>query len=324
MPELPDVAVYVDKIAERTVGHTLTGLRLASPFFLRTYEPKPDRLRGLRMLGVERMAKRLIFVLEQDLFAVIHLMVAGRFRWSDSPCAKLPGKLGLCAFDFDNGTLIVTEASTKKRASLHLVQGRAALAAFDRGGLDVQSATLEAFADVVRSERHTMKRTLTDQTLLSGIGNAFSDEILHAAKLSPLQMSTNLTDAEIERLYHASREILESWRRKLASVPGFPENVTAFREGMATHGRYGKPCPVCGSPIQRIVYADNETNYCATCQTGGKLLADRSMSRLLGQDWPKNLEELENARPAAKLPANPERSTKQPKARAAKPSKPRA
>lgn len=315
MPELPDVAVYVDKIAERAVGHALLGLRLASPFFLRTYDPKPDRLRDRKLIAVERMAKRLIFVFEDDLFAVIHLMVAGRFRWSDQPGAKLPGKLGLAAFDFASGTLIVTEASSKKRASLHLVEGRAALAAFDRGGLDVQKATLAEFAAAVRSERHTMKRTLTDQTLLSGIGNAFSDEILHAAKLSPLQMSTNLSDDDIARLYTATRATLESWRAKLAAVPGFPEQVTAFREGMVAHGRYGKPCPVCGSPIQRIVYADNETNYCATCQTGGKLLADRSMSRLLGQDWPKNLEELENARPAAKLPANPERSTRAPRAK---------
>ena len=316
VPELPDVAVYVDKIAERTVGRELLGLRLASPFFLRTYDPKPDRLRGKKLLAVSRLAKRLVFEFEGELFAVLHLMVAGRFRWDDKTPgipAKLPGKLGLAGFDFTSGTLIVTEASTKKRASLHLVEGRAALAAFDRGGLDVQRATLAEFAAAVRSERHTMKRTLTDQTLLSGIGNAFSDEILHAARLSPLQMSTSLTDEEMGRLFVATQGTLETWRALLAAQPGFPEKVTAFREGMAAHGRYGKPCPTCGAPIQRIVYADNETNYCATCQTGGKLLADRSMSRLLGADWPKNLEELENARPAAKLPANPERSTKVPK-----------
>lgn len=313
MPELPDIAVYVDKIAERTVGHGLLGLRLASPFFLRTYAPKPERLHGLTLRGVSNLAKRVVLELDDELFAVIHLMVAGRFRWNDKTPgtpAKLPGKLGLAAFDFDTGSLIVTEASSKKRASLHLVEGRAGLAAFDRGGLDVQRASLAELAAVVRSERHTLKRTLTDQSLIAGIGNAFSDEILHAAQLSPLQMSTNLSDAEIARLYAATRETLATWRATLAAEPGFPENVTAFREGMAAHGRYGQPCPRCGAPIQRIVYADNETNYCAPCQTGGKLLADRSMSRLLGADWPKNLEELENARPAARLPANPERSTK--------------
>ena len=318
MPELPDVAVYVDKIAERAVGKTLSALRFASPFFLRTYDPKPDRLRGQKLVAVSRMAKRLVFEFDGELFAIVHLMIAGRFRWleidSKGAFAKLPGKLGLAGFDFaDAGTLVVTEASSKKRASLHLVEGRAGLAAFDRGGLDLETADEAAFAAAVRSERHTLKRTLTDQTLLSGIGNAYSDEILHAAKLSPLQMSTNLTDEDMTRLFRATRHVLFSWKGRLAAEPGFPERVTAFREGMAAHGRYGKPCPVCGSPIQRIVYADNEVNYCATCQTGGKLLADRSMSRLLGQDWPKNLEELENARPAAKLPANPERSTRAPR-----------
>ena len=318
VPELPDVAVYVTKIAERAVGQTLTGLRLASPFFLRTFDPKPAELVGTELLAVRRLQKRLVFQFESDVFAVIHLMIAGRFRWLEPdkklPAPKIPGKLGLCAFDFGAaGSLVVTEASTQKRASLHLVRGEAAVAAFDRGGIEVERATLTEFAAAVRSERHTMKRTLTDQTLLSGIGNAYSDEILLAAKLSPLQMSTSLTDAEMQRLHESTQHTLKIWQERLAQEPGFPERVTAFREEMAAHGRYGKPCPVCNTPIQRIVYASNETNYCPTCQTGGKLLADRSMSRLLGADWPKNLEELENARPAAKLPANPERSTKAPR-----------
>ena len=318
------MAVYVLKIAERAVGHPLVGLRLASPFFLRTFEPKPAELVGKTLRGVRRLQKRLVFEWDDGLFSVIHLMISGRFRWLPADAkkgpAKIPGKLGLCAFDFgpapdrpafpEAGSLIVTEASTQKRASLHLVRGAEAVVAFDRGGLDVEKADLHSFAEAVRSERHTMKRTLTDQTLLSGIGNAYSDEILHDAKISPLQMSTNLTDDEMRRLHESTQRLLSTWQARLAAEPGFPEQVTAFRPEMAAHGRYGKPCPVCGTPIQRIVYAANETNYCATCQTGGKLLADRSMSRLLGADWPKNLEELENARPAAKLPANPERSTK--------------
>ncbi len=312
------MAVYVAKIAERTVGQTVTGVRLPSPFFLRTFDPKPAELIGKKVLAVRRLQKRIVLQLEDELHAVIHLMIAGRFRWLDvdknSAPAKIPGKLGLCAFDFGAaGSLIVTEASTQKRASLHLVRGHAAVDAFHRGGIDVERATLTEFATAVRSERHTMKRTLTDQSLLSGIGNAYSDEILLAAKLSPLQMSTSLSDAEMQRLYTATQSVLAHWQARLAAEPGFPERVTAFREEMAAHGRYGKPCPVCNTPIQRIVYASNETNYCPTCQTGGKLLADRSMSRLLGADWPKNLEELENARPAAALPANPERSTKAPR-----------
>lgn len=327
MPEFPDVAVYVQKIAERAVGRTLTALRLASPFFLRTVQPRPTELAGRTLRDVRRHAKRIVLEFaprpgEDDAcFAVVHLMVAGRFRWIEPAPAKIPGKLGLCAFDFaapasalstdtSSGSLIVTEASSKKRASLHLFSSADQLATLDRGGVDIEHASLAEFSAALRNERHTLKRSLTDQTLIGGIGNAYSDEILHAAKLSPLQMSTHLSDAEIERLYSCARAVLWHWRDVIAAEPGFPERVTAFREGMAAHGRYGKACPTCGATIQRIVYADNETNYCAGCQTGGKLLADRSLSRLLGADWPKNLDELENARPAAQLPANPARSTK--------------
>jgi formamidopyrimidine-DNA glycosylase len=245
--------------------------------------------------GVERLGKRIVIEVEQDRFIVIHLMIAGRLRWKE-PRAKLPGKLALAGFDFPNGTLVFTEASGKKRASLHVVAGRAGLADFDRGGLDVMAATPAQFADRLRGERHTVKRALTDPTLFDGIGNAYSDEILHAAKLSPFRLTTAMTDDEVGRLHRACKDQLALWTARLrADVgDGFPDKVTAFRPDMAVHGKYGQPCPVCGTKVQRIVYADNEANYCPTCQTDGKLLADRSLSRLLKADWPKTLEELED------------------------------
>ncbi|HET9992000.1 MAG TPA: DNA-formamidopyrimidine glycosylase family protein [Kofleriaceae bacterium] len=295
MPELPDVAVYVERLAAFAIGQPLQGIRLPSPFVLRTYTPAPKELIGAKVIGVERLGKRIILALEGDRFIVIHLMIAGRLRWKE-PAAKLPGKLALAGFDFPNGTLIFTEASPKKRASLHLVQGRAGLAEFDRGGLDVLNATRAQFGERLRSERHTVKRSLTDPTLFDGIGNAYSDEILWAAKMSPFRMTSALDDAEIEALHTACKTQLVLWTDRLRAEvgDGFPDKVTAFRPEMAVHGKYGEPCPRCGTKVQRIVYADNEANYCPTCQTDGKLLADRSLSRLLKDDWPKTLEELED------------------------------
>ena len=315
MPELPDITVYVERIAERTQGKVLEGIRFASPFVLRTAVPPIRDVFGKRVTGVERLGKRIVFSFEDDFILVVHLMVAGRFRW-EGHGAKIPGKLGLAAFDFETGTLILTEASTKKRASIHLVKGRDALRDFDRGGLEVMDATPEKIVAALTRERHTLKRALTDPTILSGIGNAYSDEILHAAKLSPMRLTSQMTPDEWTRLVEAMKRILAERTEILRaeSKDGFPERVTAFRDDMAVHGRYGKPCPACGTKVQRIVYADNETNYCPTCQTGGKLLADRSLSRLLREDWPRSLEELEEKRPAlATLPANPARSTKAPK-----------
>ena len=295
MPELPDVAVYVERLAAFVIGQPLLGIRLPSPFVLRTYAPAPKELVGAKVTGVERLGKRIILALEDDRFIVIHLMIAGRLRWKE-PAAKLPGKLALAGFDFPNGTLVFTEASPKKRASLHLVQGRAGLAEFDRGGLDVLNATPKQFAERMRSERHTVKRSLTDPTLFDGIGNAYSDEILWAAKMSPFRMTSALDDAEIKALHAACKTQLVLWTDRLRAEvgDGFPDKVTAFRPEMAVHGKYGEPCPRCGTKVQRIVYADNEANYCPTCQTDGKLLADRSLSRLLKDDWPKTLEELED------------------------------
>ncbi|NUP05654.1 MAG: Fpg/Nei family DNA glycosylase [Polyangiaceae bacterium] len=311
MPEQPDVTVYVEHIASRTVGHTLERVRFASPFVLRTAVPPIREAEGKKVVGVRRLAKRIIIALEAELFIVIHLMVAGRFRFLE-PGAKIPGKLGLAAFDFDTGSLILTEASTKKRASIHLVKGDAALADFDRGGIEPLDVPFEEFAEALKAENHTLKRALTDQTILSGIGNAYSDEILHRAHLSPLKQTRALSDDEMRRLYESTHAVLVEWIDRLRKeyANAFPEGVTAFREEMAVHGRYGKPCPVCGTKIQRIVYADNETNYCPDCQTEGRLLADRSLSRLLGKDWPRTMEELEEKRPAVQRKANPERSTK--------------
>jgi formamidopyrimidine-DNA glycosylase len=294
MPELPDVTVYLEAIEARIRGQELRAIRLGSPFLLRTVQPRPAELTGRRVVGLRRVGKRMVIELEGERFIVIHLMVAGRFRWL-APGAKLPGKIGLAAFDFDAGSLVLTEAGTRRRASLHLLEGEAALAALDPGGMDVMQSTVNEFAQALRAERHTLKRSLTDPRVFSGIGNAYSDEILHRAKLSPIQMSTNLNDGEVARLHAAVLEVLAEWTQRLRREAGggFPEKVTAFRPEMAVHGKFNQPCPVCGAPVQRIVYAENETNYCARCQTGGRRLADRALSRLLGSDWPRSIDEVE-------------------------------
>jgi len=311
MPELPDITVYYEAIAERVRGRVLEEVRLASPFFVRSFDPPLASVKGRRVDGIERLGKRIVFVLDGNLFLVLHLMIAGRLRWLP-PKAKIPGKIGLAALDFESGALAVTEASTKKRASLHVVAGREGLATFARGGLEVLDADLAAFREVLARESHTLKRSLTDPRLFSGIGNAYSDEILHRAQLSPVKLSRTLTDEESARLYAATREILVEWTARLraevaASRSRWPENVTAFRDGMAVHGRYKQPCPRCGGPVQRIRYAENETNYCPACQTGGKLLADRALSRLLHGDWPKTLEEMEEYKAERTVPSKPGR-----------------
>jgi len=294
VPELPDVVVYLEALERRIGGEPLTGIRLGNPFVLRTVDPRPADLYGRRVAGFRRVGKRIVIELEGGLFIVIHLMVAGRFKWLAAG-AKLPGKLGLAAFDFPNGTLALTEAGTTRRASIHLVRGEAALREIDRGGIEPLEATLEEFRAALTRESHTVKRALTDPRLFSGIGNAYSDEILHRARLSPIKLTGKLSEEEIAGLYAATRETLLDWvgRIRRAYGDGFPEKVTAFREGMAVHGRFGQPCPVCGTPVQRIVYAANETNYCARCQTGGRLLADRALSRLLKGDWPRSIDEVE-------------------------------
>ncbi|MGH2405697.1 MAG: Fpg/Nei family DNA glycosylase [bacterium] len=295
MPELPDITVYIESLAARVLGSPLERLRLASPFFLRSVDPPISEVEGKKIKALRRIGKHIVLALEGDQFVVIHLMIAGRLHWKERG-AKIPARVGLAAFDFPAGTLIVTEASTKKRASLHLVRGESALAAFDRGGMEVLDADLSAFRAALGRERHTVKRALTDPTLFSGIGNAYSDEILFRARLSPAALTIGLDDAEVTRLFEATRAVLSEWIERLRreADEGFPQKVTAFRKGMAVHGRYRRPCPVCGAPIQRIAYADNETNYCARCQTGGKLLSDRSLARLLKGDWPKTLDELES------------------------------
>jgi formamidopyrimidine-DNA glycosylase len=294
VPELPDVVVYLEALERRIRGRRLIGVRLVSPFVLRTVDPPMSALAGRRVTHLRRMGKRIVWSFEDDLFLVIHLMIAGRLRWG-APGAKTPGKIGLAAFDFEDGTLLLTEAGSKRRASLHLVAGTSALAAFERGGLEPLEATTSEFAARLRQENHTLKRALTDPRLFSGIGNAYSDEILHRARLSPLRLTGRLADDETARLFDATRAILLEWTERLRQEAGegFPEKVTAFRHGMAVHGRYGQPCPDCGTPIQRIRYAENETNYCPVCQTEGRLLADRGLSRLLREDWPRSLEELE-------------------------------
>jgi formamidopyrimidine-DNA glycosylase len=299
VPELPDVELYVESIAARVTGDVLERVRVGNPFLVRTFDPPLSAVNGKRVLGVRRMAKRIVLALEEELFVVIHLMIAGRFRWKE-PGTKLPGKLGLAAFDFTRGTLILTEAGTKRRASLHVVRGEAALRGLDPGGIDVFSSDVAAFKGALQRERHTLKRTLTDPHLFSGIGNAYSDEILWRAKLSPVSMSTSLDDAAVLRLFDATKATLREWLDRLrAEAKGeFPEKVTAFRDEMAVHGKYGKPCPACGSAVQRIRYSENEANYCARCQTAGKLLADRALSRLLKGDWPKSLDELEERKSA--------------------------
>jgi formamidopyrimidine-DNA glycosylase len=294
MPELPEVVVYIEALERRIVGEPLLGIRLASPFVLRTVQPRPTELEGKRVLGLRNVGKRIAMELEGEDFIVVHLMVAGRFRWLPAG-AKIPGKIGLAAFDFASGTLALTEAGSKRRASIHLVHGEEALREMDRGGIDVMAAGVDEFREALLRERHTLKRSLTDPRLFSGIGNAWSDEILHRARLSPVQLTTNLGDEEIARLHAAARDTLAGWIERLRreTGDGFPDRVKAFREGMAVHGRFGQPCPDCGAPVQRIRYADNETNYCARCQTGGRLLADRAMSRLLREDWPRSLDQLE-------------------------------
>ncbi len=294
MPELPDVLLYLHALRPRIVGRRIAGVRLASPFLLRSLDPPLSAVEGRAVIDLHRLGKRIVIEAEGDLFLVIHLMIAGRFHWKKAG-AKIPGKVGLFALDFYNGTLILTEAGTKRQASLHVVQGRDALSQHDRGGLEVLDSDVDAFKHALRRENHTLKRALTDPHLFSGIGNAYSDEILHAARLSPFKQTGSLTDNEVRRLFDATRVTLTRWVSKLQDEAGdaFPEKVTAFHEGMAVHGRYRQPCPDCGSPVQRVVYASNEANYCANCQTGGRLLADRSLSRLLRDDWPRTLEELE-------------------------------
>jgi formamidopyrimidine-DNA glycosylase len=293
MPELPDITLYLEQLAPRILGQPLLHITLRSPFVLRTVDPSLSALEGKRVLALRRLGKRIVFELESELFIVVHLMIAGRFRWKEPEGKGAGGKLVLAAFEFPGGTLQLTEAGSKRRASIHLISGREQLAEFERGGLEVMDADLTAFGERLRSENHTLKRALTDPRLFSGIGNAYSDEILHRARMSPLTLTSRLDDQEVASLYHATRSTLSDWIERLRQEAGqhFPEKVTAFREGMAVHGRYGKPCPVCGSPVQRIRYADNETNYCARCQTGGRLLADRALSRLLKQDWPRSIDE---------------------------------
>jgi formamidopyrimidine-DNA glycosylase len=294
MPELPDIEAYIAALESRLVGQILERVRLGSPFLLRSVEPPLEATHGKTVLGFRRLGKRIVFCLEDDLFLVLHLMIAGRLRWKKAE-AKIPRKTGLAAFDFANGTLMLTEAGSKRRASLYVVEGEAELAEHDPGGLEVLDCDLAAFRQRLTSERHTLKRSLTDPRLFSGIGNAYSDEILHRARLSPFKLSTDLSDQESEALFEATRTVLGEWTKKLKDElrGGFPNKVTAFRPEMAVHGRYSESCPVCGSQVLRVVYADNESNYCARCQTGGKILADRMLSRLLKDDWPRRLEDLE-------------------------------
>jgi formamidopyrimidine-DNA glycosylase len=294
MPELPDIELYLHALRPRLLGQPLERLRLASPFLVRSVAPRPEVGVGRIVTDLRRLGKRVVWQFEGDLYFVFHLMIAGRFQWKPGN-AKIPGRLGLAAFDWPAGTLLLTEAGSSRRASLHVVQGEASLAALDPGGADVLAMDRMAFAARLRLENHTLKRALTDPRLLSGIGNAYSDEILHAAKLSPLQLTSRLGEVAIDRLFDATRTVLATWRDRLIADAGdaFPAKVTAFRDGMAAHGRFGQPCPSCGTPIQRIRYAANEANYCPACQTGGRLLADRALSRLLKDDWPSTLEKLE-------------------------------
>jgi len=296
MPELPDIVSYIEALRLRVLGQPINNLVLASPFLLRSVEPPVGGVIGKRVIGVSRMGKRIILELEEELFVVIHLMIAGRLHWKDR--AGKPNRQTLAIFYFPSGVLTLTEAGSKKRASMYLVRGRHGLSAHDRGGLEVLDADLAAFRAALTRENHTLKRALTDPKLFSGIGNAYSDEILHAAKLSPMKLTQRMDDAEIRTLYEATRATLTMWAEKLTSEAreSFPEKVTAFRKEMAVHGRFRQPCPHCGTPVQRISYAENEANYCPTCQTGGKLLADRALSRLLRDDWPRTLEELEQMR----------------------------
>jgi len=293
VPELPDVTVYVELIAAKTVGRKIERVRVTNPFVVRSVDPPIGEIEGKVVRETRRIGKRIAIGLDDDLWVVIHLMIAGRFRWL-KPGAKIPGRLGLAAFDFDNGTLLLTEAGTQRRASITVVRGEAALADIDRGGVEPLEVDEKTFGEQLTKENHTLKRALTDPRAFSGIGNAYSDEIFHRARISPIKLTSRLTPAEITRLYNATREVLVEWTERLRNEAGgeFPAKVTAFHDEMAVHGRFGKPCPVCGTPVQRIRYASNETNYCARCQTEGKLLADRALSRLLKKDWPKSIDEL--------------------------------
>ena len=294
MPELPDVTVYIDALRPRILGHPFWGARALNPFVVRTVEPPLSSVVGKFVRTISRLGKRIVIGTDNSIYIVIHLMIAGRLRWREGG-KPISGKLAQAIFEFEKGTLYLTEAGTKRRASIHVVEGAKALEQFDRGGLEVLDADIADFAARLRGENHTLKRSLTDPRLFSGIGNAYSDELLHRAKMSPLQLTSRLTDEQIKTLFDATKATLVDWTNRLREETGdgFPEKVTAFREGMAVHGRYKLPCPVCGSPVQRIRYADNETNYCARCQTGGKLLADRAMSQLLKEDWPRSIDEVE-------------------------------
>jgi formamidopyrimidine-DNA glycosylase len=293
MPELPDIEIYLESLAARIEGHVLERVRLLNPFLLRTAVPSIDAAAGKRVAGLRRIGKRIVIELEGILFLVIHLMIAGRLHWLDDAVRREP-RNSMALFEFEHGRIALTEAGSKRRASLHLIEGETALASLDPGGLNVLDIDVETFARALRANNHTLKRALTDPRIFSGIGNAYSDEILHAAKLSPLALTSKLADADVAALYTATRATMIAWIERLrAQAAGkFPEKVTAFHANMAVHGRYGKPCPVCGAPVQRIVYANNETNYCARCQTGGRVLADRALSRLLHDDWPRNIDEL--------------------------------
>jgi formamidopyrimidine-DNA glycosylase len=293
MPELPDIVAYIEALEGRIGGQILKGVRVKSPFVVRSFDPPISAAVGHRIAGLRRLGKRVVMELDGDLFIVIHLMIAGRFLWKPAG-TPLTNRISLAAFDFESGSLILTEAGTQKRASIHLVQGAEGLKEFDRGGLEVLEASIEGFSERLRSENHTLKRSLTDPRLFSGIGNAYSDEILHRARLSPVQLTKKITGPDIAKLFAATKEVLVEWTNRLRKQyrDGFPEKVTAFRPEMAVHGKFGQPCPVCATPVQRIRYASNETNYCARCQTGGRLLADRALSRLLKQDWPRSIDEL--------------------------------
>jgi formamidopyrimidine-DNA glycosylase len=297
VPELPDVTVYIEALKERILGARLERIRLGSPFVLRSVDPPLSAVSGKTVRELRRLGKRIVIALDDALFVIIHLMIAGRLHWKAAG-AKIPGKIGVAAFDWSSGTLVMTEAATRKRAAIHLARGESGLRVHDPGGLEVLEADLATFRKALAAENHTLKRVLTDPTVFSGIGNAYSDEILHRARLSPVRMTAALSEEESARLFEATRATLLEWVERLrAEAAGdFPEGVTAFRDGMAVHGRFGQPCPVCGAAVQRIVHAENETNYCARCQTGGRLLADRALSRLLHKDWPKTLEEMEALR----------------------------
>lgn len=293
MPELPDIVAYIEALERKAAGQVINAVRVKSPFLVRSFAPPISDVAGRRVKSLRRMGKRIVFELDGDLFMVIHLMIAGRFLWKPAG-APLTNRISLAAFDFDSGTLILTEAGTQKRASIHVIQGADGLREFDRGGMEVLEGSLPEFAERLRAENHTLKRSLTDPRLFSGIGNAYSDEILHRARLSPILLTKKITDEQIATLFAATKEVLIEWTNRFRDQyrDGFPEKVTAFRPEMAVHGKFGEPCPVCSTPVQRIRYASNETNYCARCQTDGKLLADRALSRLLKQDWPKSIDEV--------------------------------